>query len=259
MGRPRNTVGIDVPGRKEKLEKQRVATRKTRKRQKARVSHRVPLVRYNEDNCNYDDASPIVTVQETMLALSMVTTQSDKLNVMINKMDILKWTMETSHNLHWNGHSFTSTGTEPIQADFLYLKLKGGGFSRKWVSVRKSTVIDNSSDPATKQRGLFTERTVKKEEIIGYYCGREESRSKINSKKLYTMGCIDAGGGIGKEFTRGMGMHFINDPTYGITNLNDIELAKCKVNVMFMTNGAVISTKGIRPGEELLALYDRRM
>ena len=169
--------------------------------------------------------------------------------------------MTKKNKLFWLSKSgeipFTIT-EEPkkkIKEYWLMFTKKNGLAHDKWVCIKKSDVA--KSKTKKKEMGLFACRHFKKESMVGIYMGIKVDRNNVPENKDYVLGDIDAGKVEKRAF---MGMHFINDPTFGFEKgTKEYEQQESLANVEFRTRGNVIAKKNIYIGDEILGVYNRDM
>ena len=110
--------------------------------------------------------------------------------------------------------------------------------------------------------GAYSIGPIKKGFTVGIYMGRKspsksECRSIKHADRPYLLqGVADADGGIDDSGLNGayLGMHFINDPSFGGQPANNTMF-----NVAFCSDGRVVATRHIRCGEELFASYESKL
>ena len=120
-----------------------------------------------------------------------------------------------------------------------------------WFVVKESMVA--KSTDGIMQYGLFTNRTFKKDEVIGIYLGNlaprtmEESNIPLPTHQLKNM---DARGGKKKIHPLYLGLHFINDPNYIDCNNKYLN------NVRVGTDYLMIALRDMKKNTELQMSYN---
>lgn len=138
------------------------------------------------------------------------------------------------------------TGIVPIQLN-IRIDVGGNWLSMAWCRVDKSTIVGAGY-------GLFAEKDFKEGDTIGYYWGEKVSTKKRKHASSYQFSDLDAIGG--KEHPLRLGMHFLNDPVFGIEDEKK-RMEKLKaVNVYIGRDYAVTAKRDIAKGNELFADYN---
>ena len=130
-------------------------------------------------------------------------------------------------------------------------------------AVKEST-LDIRKDK--RQHGLFASKRFEKGKALGTHMGevKEVGKDAENHEHILkhksitekTLLVIDAGGGIDSGFPAYLGMHHINDPTFGLEDgALSMREAKKKINVEFRSDGHVCVTKRILKNEEMFVNY----
>ena len=97
--------------------------------------------------------------------------------------------------------------------------------------------------------------TNSKGEVIGLYLGKYEKKKDTKSKlggDIYQLGHINSEKGFGGNAF--LGMHFANDPAYGLTE-GTVQTYVKEPNAVFYNDYTVVAKKPIRSNEEILINY----
>lgn len=117
-----------------------------------------------------------------------------------------------------------------------------------WFCIKKSTITNAGF-------GLFAARNFAEGDRIGFYWGIPASRS-IRKQSPYVLVKVDAVGGHSKPQQLRLGLHFMNDPAFGVKDGETKDELLKKVNVQFGVQYDAVTTRSIKEGEELFVDYN---
>lgn len=133
----------------------------------------------------------------------------------------------------------------PIKLNIM-INLGGIQMSVPWCYIDNSTIEGAGN-------GLFAARSFAQGDLIGYYWGKPAKNNKSEFSR-YQFLEVDAIGGLDNPL--GLGLHFTNDPAFGVVNEDQRKLLFCKVNISFGRNYDAYALRAISPGEEILVDYN---
>jgi hypothetical protein len=141
---------------------------------------------------------------------------------------------------------------EVIKTMLIELELEEGE-STKWFVVKKSTI-------AGAGYGLFAARDFDEKENVGIYLGQQFHKARKDvtyTIQTKVFGFVDGLSSVmnHRNYPRHMSLHMANDPTLFLTNRNQINEAKERINLNMFNDLMVVAKKPIREGDELFLHY----